>query len=31
MVSAARALEHACYRSAAAIVCPTRGIEAALG
>jgi glycosyltransferase involved in cell wall biosynthesis len=30
MVSAARALEHACYRSAAAIVCPTRGIERAL-
>jgi colanic acid biosynthesis glycosyl transferase WcaI len=31
LVSAARSLEHACYRSAAAIVCPTRGIEAALG
>jgi glycosyltransferase involved in cell wall biosynthesis len=31
MVSAARTLEHACYRSAAAIVCPTRGIETALG
>jgi glycosyltransferase involved in cell wall biosynthesis len=31
MVNAARWLEHACYRSAAAIVCPTRGIEAALG
>jgi glycosyltransferase involved in cell wall biosynthesis len=30
MVSAARALEHACYRAAAAIVCPTRGIERAL-
>jgi glycosyltransferase involved in cell wall biosynthesis len=30
MVSTARALEHACYRSAAAIVCPTRGIETAL-
>jgi glycosyltransferase involved in cell wall biosynthesis len=29
-VSAARKLEHACYRSAAAIVCPTRGIEIAL-
>jgi colanic acid biosynthesis glycosyl transferase WcaI len=31
LVKAARALEHACYRSAAAIVCPTRGIETALG
>jgi hypothetical protein len=31
LVSTARALEHACYRSAAAIVCPTRGIETALG
>ena len=31
MVSAARRLEHACYRAAAAIVCPTRGIETALG
>jgi colanic acid biosynthesis glycosyl transferase WcaI len=31
LVSAARTLEHACYRSAAAIVCPTRGIETALG
>jgi colanic acid biosynthesis glycosyl transferase WcaI len=31
LVSAARSLEHACYRSAAAIVCPTRGIESALG
>lgn len=31
MVSAARRLEHACYRAADAIVCPTRGIEAALG
>jgi colanic acid biosynthesis glycosyl transferase WcaI len=30
LVSAARTLEHACYRSAAAIVCPTRGIESAL-
>jgi glycosyltransferase involved in cell wall biosynthesis len=30
LVSAARALEHACYRAAAAIVCPTRGIETAL-
>jgi colanic acid biosynthesis glycosyl transferase WcaI len=30
MVSAARSLEHACYRSADAIVCPTRGIEVAL-
>lgn len=30
LVSSARALEHACYRAAAAIVCPTRGIEAAL-
>jgi glycosyltransferase involved in cell wall biosynthesis len=30
LVSTARALEHACYRSAAAIVCPTRGIETAL-
>jgi colanic acid biosynthesis glycosyl transferase WcaI len=30
LVSAARKLEHACYRSAAAIVCPTRGIETAL-
>jgi glycosyltransferase involved in cell wall biosynthesis len=29
-VSAARKLEHACYRAAAAIVCPTRGIETAL-
>jgi glycosyltransferase involved in cell wall biosynthesis len=31
LVKAARALEHACYRAAAAIVCPTRGIETALG
>jgi glycosyltransferase involved in cell wall biosynthesis len=31
LVQAARALEHACYRAAAAIVCPTRGIETALG
>jgi colanic acid biosynthesis glycosyl transferase WcaI len=31
LVSAARALEHACYRAASAIVCPTRGIETALG
>jgi putative colanic acid biosynthesis glycosyltransferase WcaI len=31
LVSAARTLEHACYRAAAAIVCPTRGIETALG
>jgi glycosyltransferase involved in cell wall biosynthesis len=31
LVSAARSLEHACYRAAAAIVCPTRGIETALG
>jgi glycosyltransferase involved in cell wall biosynthesis len=31
LVSAARRLEHACYRAAAAIVCPTRGIETALG
>jgi colanic acid biosynthesis glycosyl transferase WcaI len=31
LVSAARSLEHACYRSAAAIVCPTRGIKSALG
>ncbi|HET9121849.1 MAG TPA: glycosyltransferase family 4 protein [Solirubrobacterales bacterium] len=31
LVGAARALEHACYRRAAAIVCPTRGIETALG
>ena len=30
LVSAARALEHGCYRAAAAIVCPTRGIETAL-
>jgi colanic acid biosynthesis glycosyl transferase WcaI len=30
LVAAARALEHACYRAAAAIVCPTRGIETAL-
>jgi colanic acid biosynthesis glycosyl transferase WcaI len=30
LVSTARALEHACYRAAAAIVCPTRGIENAL-
>ncbi len=30
LVSAARTLEHACYRSADAIVCPTRGIETAL-
>jgi colanic acid biosynthesis glycosyl transferase WcaI len=30
LVSAARALEHACYRSAAAVVCPTSGIETAL-
>jgi glycosyltransferase involved in cell wall biosynthesis len=30
LVKAARALEHACYRAAAAIVCPTRGIELAL-
>jgi colanic acid biosynthesis glycosyl transferase WcaI len=29
-VNAARKLEHACYRAAAAIVCPTRGIETAL-
>jgi len=31
LVSSARTLEHACYRAAAAIVCPTRGIESALG
>src|SRR3954452_15301886 len=31
MVNAARRLEHACYRASAAIVCPTHGIEAALG
>ncbi len=31
LVSAARSLEHACYRTASAIVCPTRGIETALG
>jgi glycosyltransferase involved in cell wall biosynthesis len=31
LISAARTLEHACYRAAAAIVCPTRGIETALG
>jgi len=31
MVSVARCLEHACYRAADAIVCPTRGIETALG
>jgi colanic acid biosynthesis glycosyl transferase WcaI len=31
LVRAARSLEHACYRAAAAIVCPTRGIEVALG
>jgi colanic acid biosynthesis glycosyl transferase WcaI len=30
LVSAARTLEHACYGAAAAIVCPTRGIETAL-
>jgi glycosyltransferase involved in cell wall biosynthesis len=30
LVKAARALEHACYRAAAAIVCPTQGIETAL-
>jgi glycosyltransferase involved in cell wall biosynthesis len=30
MIAAARRLERACYRSAAAIVCPTAGIEAAL-
>jgi glycosyltransferase involved in cell wall biosynthesis len=30
LVKAARVLEHACYRSAAAIVCPTRGIEVSL-
>jgi glycosyltransferase involved in cell wall biosynthesis len=30
LVKAARTLEHACYRAAAAIVCPTRGIEVAL-
>jgi glycosyltransferase involved in cell wall biosynthesis len=30
LVSAARRLEHACYRAADAIVCPTRGIETAL-
>ncbi|HET9121297.1 MAG TPA: glycosyltransferase family 4 protein, partial [Solirubrobacterales bacterium] len=30
LVSAARRLEHACYRAASAIVCPTRGIETAL-
>jgi glycosyltransferase involved in cell wall biosynthesis len=29
-VSAARKLEHACYRAATAIVCPTQGIETAL-
>jgi colanic acid biosynthesis glycosyl transferase WcaI len=31
LVGAARSLEHACYRASAAIVCPTRGIETALG
>jgi glycosyltransferase involved in cell wall biosynthesis len=31
LVEAARRLEHACYRAADAIVCPTRGIETALG
>jgi glycosyltransferase involved in cell wall biosynthesis len=31
LVSAARSLEHACYRAADAIVCPTRGIQRALG
>jgi colanic acid biosynthesis glycosyl transferase WcaI len=31
LVKAARALEHACYRAAAAIVCPTLGIETVLG
>jgi colanic acid biosynthesis glycosyl transferase WcaI len=31
LVGAARKLEHACYRAASAIVCPTRGIETALG
>jgi putative colanic acid biosynthesis glycosyltransferase WcaI len=31
LVSTARTLEHACYRAAAAVVCPTRGIETALG
>src|SRR5829696_8499243 len=31
LVRAARSLEHACYRGAAAIVCPTHGIETALG
>ena len=30
MVSAARRLEHACYRAADAIVCPTHGIESSL-
>src|ERR671918_1768376 len=30
LVSTARRLEHACYRAADAIVCPTRGIEVAL-
>jgi len=30
LVAAARTLEHACYRAASAIVCPTRGIETAL-
>jgi glycosyltransferase involved in cell wall biosynthesis len=30
LVAAARRIEHACYRAAAAIVCPTRGIETAL-
>jgi glycosyltransferase involved in cell wall biosynthesis len=31
LVGAARALEHACYRAATAIVCPTRGIETTVG
>ena len=31
LVGAARRLEHACYGAASAIVCPTRGIETALG
>jgi glycosyltransferase involved in cell wall biosynthesis len=31
LVGAARRLEHACYRAADVIVCPTRGIEIALG
>jgi colanic acid biosynthesis glycosyl transferase WcaI len=30
LVSSARRLEHACYRAADAVVCPTRGIENAL-